>query len=400
MTEQIRDQRKKKVSEKDKTEHDFADFQKKHLPPTAGDKEYAQRKRTWVFTKFAYDDEYIQNIRENKRDAHYMVWGYETCPTTDRLHLQGYIRWKTVKSFAQMKKVYPGAYIYPAIAGDMKNREYCTKGRLFEEYGEPSKGQGERTDLENIREEIQKPDFTMRGLILSDQNYGYQALLYAEKAIRYTEQPRSIKDPCKVYWLYGPTGVGKTLYFARKFLGYEPYTDLPRDEVWKANHDLSWFDGYDGHKKVLIDDFRESMVNNNFKFLLDLTGGAEVNVPIKGSFRQWKPDVIVVTSPKHPSEYFPLDTEDKDQLLRRCTGGIYCIYADEEKLDVTNVSLEHFQKNKTKRNQTTKKEIDKQKFIAEEERRIRRMTDIVNIDEDDAPTSFCQAMKQMSERRK
>lgn len=79
---------------------------------------------------------------------------------------------------------------------------------------------------------------------------------------------------------------------------------------------LQWFDGYDGHKAVLLDDFRPSWCK--LHVLLRLLDRYDMRVPVKGGFRQWKPECIWVTAPKPPEEYFAeWEGEDLAQLTRR-----------------------------------------------------------------------------------
>ena len=81
-----------------------------------------------------------------------------------------------------------------------------------------------------------------------------------------------------------------------------------------------WFDGYDAHRFVIFDDFRDSQCE--FSFLLRLLDRYPLRVEIKGGTRQWKPHTIVITSPMPPEETYQTmqqnDRYDKiQQLIRR-----------------------------------------------------------------------------------
>lgn len=66
-----------------------------------------------------------------------------------------------------------------------------------------------------------------------------------------------------------------------------------------------WHDGYDGHSHVLIDDFAGAASHitlTNFLRLIDPWN--PVQVPIKGGFVWWNPDVIYLTTNIWPREWY------------------------------------------------------------------------------------------------
>jgi hypothetical protein len=67
-------------------------------------------------------------------------------------------------------------------------------------------------------------------------------------------EPQKREKP-KVYWIYGPTGAGKSKWVSENF----------KDIYWKD--DTKWWDAYDAHETIVIDDFRAS----HMKFQLSLT---------------------------------------------------------------------------------------------------------------------------------
>ena len=89
--------------------------------------------------------------------------------------------------------------------------------------------------------------------------------------------------------------------------------------------DLQWFDGYVGQKTVTFDDFRAC--NCKWDFLLNMLDHYKVDdMPVKGGFVAWRPELIVFTSPKHPRDTFmklnrstgEMETrEDVEQIIRR-----------------------------------------------------------------------------------
>ena len=75
-----------------------------------------------------------------------------------------------------------------------------------------------------------------------------------------------------------------------------------------------WFEGYDGHKKVLIDDMRKDFMK--FHELLRLLDRYPMRVEQKGTSRQFVANHIIITSAYNPAMLFET-REDIHQLLRR-----------------------------------------------------------------------------------
>jgi hypothetical protein len=123
-----------------------------------------------------------------------------------------------------------------------------------------------------------------------------------------TAPPRLEYSPPEVYWIYGPTGTGKTRYVFTK----EGYTN-----IWVSGTSLKWFDGYHGQEVVLVDDFRGDYCK--FHELLRYTDGYPISVQIKGSFVNFNPKRMYFTCPVHPRDVYPSLCEEVDQLLRRIT---------------------------------------------------------------------------------
>ena len=157
-----------------------------------------------------------------------------------------------------------------------------------------------------IKEEIIDNRGTMSSVI--DISSNLQTLKIAEVLLKYIEPKREIKD-IQVIWKYGKTGTGKTRSC------YEDYPDLYRPTTYK------WWEGYDGHKVVLIDEFRGDWCK--FGELLKLLDIYPYTVETKGGSRQIQATTFYITSCKPPEEVHnphAFDKEERvDQLLRRLT---------------------------------------------------------------------------------
>lgn len=98
----------------------------------------ARRTRRWVFTlnnPKGEINEFIESLTKSVA-TRYLVVGKELAPTTGTLHWQGFVEWENAATFNQMKQRIEGAHIEPAKGSNSQNRDYCTKGNDFAEYGQ------------------------------------------------------------------------------------------------------------------------------------------------------------------------------------------------------------------------------------------------------------------------
>ena len=113
------------------------------------------RYRDWVFTLNNYQLEDINRIQQIK--SVYQVFGKEIAPTTGTPHLQGYIEFENPRRFSGVKNLISDrAHIEIAHSSGPTNQKYCKKDGNWNEWGECSKGQGARSDLDYIAQMIKE----------------------------------------------------------------------------------------------------------------------------------------------------------------------------------------------------------------------------------------------------
>ncbi|QMW68902.1 replication-associated protein [Crucivirus-429] len=139
-----------------------------------------------------------------------------------------------------------------------------------------------------------------------------RGLLYVEAC----NVPPRLRPPA-IFWLYGKTGFGKTRCSMRF---------ATRDgSFWKSGgnstigSNLRWFDGYNGQRVAICDDFRGKGLR--FDFLLNLLDRYAFRVEFKSGSVPWVPHVIFITTPKSIEDTFEERNkhrpEDITQLTRR-----------------------------------------------------------------------------------
>lgn len=263
-----------------------------------------KRYRSWCLTYFVTDLECdVRWFKElsNRKGIRYFIVGLELCPTTQKKHFQGYISFNNAKTFKQTKKWFglDKIHIETANADDFANEKYCSKGEVIIEVGEPLK-QGKRSDIERAVEIVKETGSISRVL---DQVHSYQAVRHAELYMKYKE-PALPRPNLQVINIWGPSGRGKTRYV------YENETNV------FCPINFKWWDGYDGHEVVLLDDIRPDFCSwNEFLRLLDLH---PYRVECKGGSRQLRAQKIYITTPRPFVNMFET-SEDIRQLERRIT---------------------------------------------------------------------------------
>lgn len=254
--------------------------------------------RAYCFTVNNWTESDVAAVQALAIDAQYVIYGKEV-GDAGTPHLQGYVYYKNARSFKSVKKGLPRAHIEVARGCPQSNIAYCSKQGDVWSSGEPPR-QGERTDIDVVRDEM-KAGANMRRVV--DVAPSYQAIKIAEVWLKYNESARNFKP--EIRWFYGSTGAGKTRA-ARAWLG-----DV---DVYTCMNTGRWFDGYDGHKNLLVDDFRKDFCK--FADFLKFLDRYEYRVETKGGTRQLLATKMAITCPYHPRDVYK-NREDVEQLIRR-----------------------------------------------------------------------------------
>lgn len=244
-----------------------------------------ERSRNWCFTLNNYTDDDINSV--NTIDCKYLIYGLEV-GASGTPHLQGYIMFKSLKSKSQLKKLNGKWHYEAAIGSPTDNVKYCSKENNIFEKGEAPKGQGKRSDIDNIKDlVINKAPMSQ---IVMEAN-SLQALRFAQIAKLYLCEDR--KEPPTVYWRWGLSGTGKTKWVFDNF------------ESVYIKDGTQWWDGYEQQQCICIDDFDGKWP---FRDLLRLLDRYPYQGQVKGGYVKINSPIICITCEWPPSEWWTDNT--------------------------------------------------------------------------------------------
>jgi len=84
----------------------------------------------------------------------------------------------------------------------------------------------------------------------------------------------------------------------------------------KTNSTGKWWDGYDGHTDILMDDIKDTS-REMYTFLLELLDRYDCRVETKGGSRQILAKRIIITSIHSPMELYQCIDPEIKELKRR-----------------------------------------------------------------------------------
>lgn len=252
----------------------------------------------------------------------YHVFQMEICPTTGRLHGQGYIAFiGTRKRQTTVQRLLGKAHdplreqdIDAAVTrgSPEENRIYCSKPEkrhpafldFHHEFGSlPTKHnkQGPKDEMLKVKQLMEAGEHPF-DIARVDEHFGNvarHAKFYKEYYGHVTEKPR--QRP-KVYVFWGDTGMGKTA--ATKMFRRSYY-------VRPGSSGTTWFDGYDPikHDVVIFNEMCGSKVQ--LSQLLEMCDDTSMHMSQKGSYVPFMPKIIVFTANQPPKSWYGFDDPTK-----------------------------------------------------------------------------------------
>ena len=295
-------------------------FVGRHQSTMEADDPRKQAPRNFVYTINNYDETLIEAQHADwwaLGKAQYIVSSYEK-GESGTPHIQGYcelskppMKWNALIKIP----LFARAHIERRKGTAKQASDYCEKTEDPTYVGPCFKAgtisnQGKRSDLEEVYDAV-KAGKRQRDII---EEFPVAYIKY-HKGIdamrRSLTLPRSAETPKEVIVYYGGTGLGKT----RKAV-----EDHPNAHIQGPGMD-GWWEGYDGHKVVILDEYRGQFPFGKFLSILDRY---PCKVPNKGGCCELLADKIILTMPEHPRHLYPnLAAEIREgklnQLKRRIT---------------------------------------------------------------------------------
>lgn len=270
----------------------------------------------------------------------YAVWQREITPTTQKKHLQCFIRLHhkySTKGTTLMGRIgLPrGSYHFAYARGtDIQNQAYCTKDATRDpapgsgpfHIGEPCEGQGTNTEAKGGNKRL--VDMIKAGV--SHQEMAQtETDAYLRNAAKIPQTQNALKglmDPPPVFRerpivgiFWGPGGVGKS-YKARTYaIEWLKKNNLPETNIYplpvpEPNEKCRWT-GYAGEEVVLIEEFEGQIDMTLLKRWMDQYG-CYVE-PKNTAHVALRARVFLFTSNKNPKSWFGL--KDASSFFRRVT---------------------------------------------------------------------------------
>jgi len=260
------------------------------------------RSRNYVFTLNNYlNTELVDNL-----PCKFIAYSKEIAPTTGTPHLQGYVCFNSPKTLSAARRSLPGCHLSIMRGSLAQNEDYCSKSADLVKRGTPPVSNQEKGMLEKERWNIAREAAKTGNFDDIDADI-YMRCYGTIKNIFKDHQVKPSPLDVKCFWIYGPTGTGKS---------HSVETTFP-DCYKKSMDDMKWFDGFDDHDEVYLEDLDIYQVKWG-GMLKRLADRWPMQASIKGSMKYIRPKVVIVTSNYHPSTIWT-DPNTLDPLLRRFT---------------------------------------------------------------------------------
>lgn len=252
--------------------------------------------RAFAFTDYNQDNinnGYNDIYNANSKQIRAIIWGKETCPKTGNIHNQGQIQFFNQQMGSWWQKKIKSNCHMELTANLEESIKYCMKDNEWTLLGSFSKGQGQRSDLNELCERLINGEdkktvkYSNPGLWCR-YSKGLNSL--AEEAEDETLQMSLRSDLYTIVYI-GRSGTGKT---------HKVYEDSKGERVFVvdlANESFP-FNGYNGEKIILLDEFNGQLKYDHLLKVLD-KWPLPVNVKGGRKYAQWTKVYITSNAPPH-----------------------------------------------------------------------------------------------------
>jgi len=280
--------------------------------------------------KFSSVQEWFSFAKDRTNGVKYLVFQQEIAPTTQQVHIQGFVSWQTQKTPATTANHFGG--IDKECFQKMKkgstpwaNKVYCTKdsdrvpGTEFFEFGEQPLPNGkEDPDKSKLDQfiDLMKTGTLGQAIEAMPSTFVRNCNGLAKLDQIYSAARIPVVRKVEVFVCYGPPGSGKS-WFAQTFDTPENTFAIP-DIRHKERLNL---DGYANQRTLLIEDYDGAI---EFRSLLRMLDVYKAQFNTKGAtvWSAW--DTVIITSNVYPGRWYddqrdPWGLQDQSPLRRRIT---------------------------------------------------------------------------------
>lgn len=285
------------------------------------------RRRAWCFTLNNWTAHEVTQLTAAQAAGtpKYVCFGKEV-GEAGTPHLQGVFQLTVPKSLTAIKAMgapFDRMHLEPMKGTWAQAIAYCGKEQPVTHLG-AIPAPGARSDLQAAVEAaeagLNRRDALAEGAIRSFAAHrGYNAL-------RSDLGPRPDKYRCmKVMWLWGPTGVGKSVFateaLARASGGRRPYPVTRMTDIF-------WM-GYNEETTCIVDDISE-VTEACLQTFNQAFGGLDCDVRVSGGAVPCRVQYAVITSHHSPQELLARGHLDQRwaEVCRRCTAGVFRLCAE------------------------------------------------------------------------
>lgn len=287
----------------------------------------------WVFTHFCHDD--CQNFPKSagflvtQRQQYSIIGGgyqLERCPSTQRLHVQGWFSLDKEIQFMTLKSHFCPKIRFGKMNGSVQDSiVYCSKEETRESpyvaFGSQTvvnphcrSKPGARNDLDVVQQALRSG----AGLKRIAEDYFSTYCKYSNgitKAARLM-LPERANAPRRFVVYYGEPGAGKS-WKARDLIGEDTYYQPEQN-----NSGILSFESYDGQSWILLEDFDPKSLS--VCVLKRITDRYHCILPGRGSSPPGLHNGVIITTNYPPTSWYPDAPLDYSALQRRMTDHFTC----------------------------------------------------------------------------
>lgn len=237
--------------------------------------------RNWLCTNWNLEEKISPIEKIDMTKIKYFVGQLEEGKKKKGQHFQFYLVLHKPNRLSYVKKMFPSAHIEKRKGSHEQAKAYCTKeeGRVSGpyEYGTAPPGQGSRTRLVTIKEQI---DNGATAKDIAEDHFGHW-VKYNRSFDKYIMMKRPARNEMTIgHYIYGDAGIGKSTLVKERF---------PDAEY--IQYDGKYFSDYNGGDTIIFDDV--DMQKFDRATLLQLCNHTPYDIRCMGKYVPFNAKVVV-----------------------------------------------------------------------------------------------------------